>query len=80
MDLHVKRFKVRYQGKDYGPNSVIYNVEQELAEKLAAGSNGTIEALPAREETVADIKNKVSNTSNGESVSLPSVDPKKTVK
>ncbi|SDD89529.1 hypothetical protein [Sporomusa acidovorans] len=83
MDLHVKRFKVRYQGKDYGPGSVIYNVEQELAKKLAAGSNGTIEALPEREETTTDetdIKNEVSKVANDEAVSLPSVDPKKTMK
>lgn len=49
MDLLIKRFSVRYQGKDYGPGSVIYGVPDEMAEGLVAESNGTIEALPARQ-------------------------------
>ena len=86
MDLLIKQFKLRYQGKDYGPSSVIYDVEKGLAERLIAGSNGTIESLPEREVTTADAKdagNKKTarNKDNGDGAgALPSVDPSKTVK
>ncbi|WP_094607738.1 hypothetical protein SPSIL_009000 [Sporomusa silvacetica DSM 10669] len=93
MDLHVKQFTVRYQGKDCGPGSIIYDVDQELGENLIADSNGTIEALPEREVSAAsttDVKvsadigaSTVADTSTetGDSTAtLPSVDPKKTVK
>ena len=88
MDLHVKRFKVRYQGKDYGPGSVIYGVDQEQAESLIVGSNGTIAALPGKEDAVSETKDKkaksTANQVNGakavELGGLPAVDPTKTVK
>ena len=87
MDLHVKRFKVRYQGKDYGPGSIIYDVEQEQAESLIAGGNGTIEALPEREESapVASSRGRRGKEAKETEavdniVGLPTIDPSKTVK
>jgi hypothetical protein len=85
MDLHVKRFTVRYQGKDYGPDSVIYDVKIDLGKKLIADSNGTIAALPKREAAKQEPnagKGKgdqdaiPANTGEG----LPSLDPSQTVK
>ncbi|HWR07757.1 hypothetical protein [Sporomusa sp.] len=88
MDLHIKQFTVRYQGKDYGPGSVIYDVEQAVAENLIAGSNGTIAALPGKEEAVSGPKDKktksAADPANGAKAvdlgGLPAVDPTKTVK
>lgn len=87
MNLHVKRFTVRYRGKDYGPGSVIYDVEQEEATDLIAGSNGTIEALPEREEAAPTSsgqerkEEKVKNSeTDGNITGLPAIDPSKTVK
>lgn len=89
MNLHVKRFTVRYQGKDYGPGSVIYDVEQEQAKSLIAGGSGTIEALPEREEsapaaTSLGRKGKEAKDADisvtDDMAGLPAVDPSKTVK
>ena len=84
MDLHVKRFLVSYQGKRYGPGSVIYNVPSEIANKLLSESNGTIEALPQRDDDIIDDNEDIvsvndDNDTNA-SIGLPSIDPKKTVK
>lgn len=59
MDLYVKQFTVRYQGKDCGPGSIIYDVDQKLAERLISGSNGTIEALPERTLVSSDSKAEI---------------------
>jgi len=56
LDLHVNQFNVRYQGKDYGPGSVIYNMNKKEAAALIAGSNGTIVALPEREEAPLNVE------------------------
>lgn len=86
LNLHVKRFTVRYQGKDYGPGSVIYDVEHEEAADLIAGSNGTIEALPEREETAPTASRRggkgkdAKDAESADSIGLPTIDPSKTVK
>jgi hypothetical protein len=53
MDLIVKKFAVRYGGRDYGPGQlggeIIADVPDSLAKSLVAGSNGTIAELPRRE-------------------------------
>lgn len=50
MDIRINRFNVSYQGKIYGPGSVIYNVSKKIGEKLVEESNGEIEKLPLRGE------------------------------
>jgi hypothetical protein len=75
-DLRINRFTVRYQGKDYGPGSIIPGVPDDMANKLVVESNGTIEALPRREgSTLSD-----DDGADKESIILPSIDPAKTVK
>ncbi|WP_425057624.1 hypothetical protein SCACP_21410 [Sporomusa carbonis] len=78
MDLYIKQFKVRYQGQDYGPGSVLYGVPDALAKKLVDESNGAIEALSAQNgaKVVPDPAAEVKEST----VSLPSVDPAQTVK
>ena len=81
MNLHIKRFSVRREGVNYGPNSVIYDVPEDEAEKLISESNGTIEAMPERDGNIADEvkdENVADNVNGGNG--LPVVDPKKTVK
>ncbi len=56
MNLLINQFTVRYQGKDYGPGSVIYNMNKKEAAALIAGSNGTIVALPEREEEPVNLE------------------------
>lgn len=56
MDLLINQFTVRYQGKDYGPGSVICNMDKKEAAALIAGSNGTIVALPEREDTLPNVE------------------------
>ena len=51
MDIRINRFNVRYQGKIYGPGSVIYNVPEITGKDLVKESNGEMEELPLREET-----------------------------
>ena len=86
MDLHVKKFQVRYQGNNYGPGSVIYDVPNGVGEKLIAESNGTIEAMPKRDDDIKIVNTikSVNDSDNLEDVDvdagLPSLDPKKTVK
>lgn len=77
MDLHVKQFTVRYQGKDYGPGSIIYGMPNDEAEKLIEESNGTIEALPERDNVVMTTDN---SNDDGLKDGLPSLDPSLTVK
>ncbi|MBP2655885.1 MAG: hypothetical protein H6Q73_3454 [Firmicutes bacterium] len=85
MDLHVKKFKVRYQGQDYGPGTVIYGVPDDIAKELINGSNGAIEALPDR-QPVAETANQDEKQSGknkikaSDDTALPSVDPSSTVK
>lgn len=80
MDLHVKRFTIRYRGKDYGPGSVIYDVPDKEAKALVVGSNGTIEGLPMRKpgrQPETDMADAGGATG---AEGLPSLDPAKTVK
>ena len=84
MDLHNKKFTVRYQGVDYGPGTVIYGVDDALAEQLISDSNGAIEALPEKEAPKK--QKKASPNSNSEDANeqtgtgLPEVNPQNTVK
>ena len=91
MDLLIKRFSVRYQGSDFGPGSVLYDVEAAVAAKLVAESNGEIEALPSREEAAkpkaaaeaaakSKAKGKAAEAAAEDEAALPSVDPAATVK
>lgn len=89
MDLRVNQFKVRYQGRDYGPGGVICGVDAEQAEALVAASNGEIEALPdrtAEPETAAEETDKTADVAKttgkkaDDAGELPKVDPAKTVK
>lgn len=78
MNLHVKRFNVRHKGVNYGPNSVIYDVSKDEGEKLIVESNGTIEAMPEREEgSIVDVEKDSDKLDFG---GLPTVDPSETVK
>lgn len=90
MDLRINQFKVRYQGRDYGPGEVICDVDAEQAAALVSASNGEIEALPPR-DTNAQAATEPPAEASGESVKatgkkaddageLPKVDPAKTVK
>ena len=85
MDILVHQFKVRYQGKDYGPNSIIQGISGEEGKSLIAGSNGALAELPARGEAPQEPASDTgtSGDTDGDTdagAELPKVDPAKTVK
>lgn len=84
MDILVKQFTVRREGRNYGPQSIIQGVPDEEAAKLIAESNGALVELPAREaEPETDAKEPTAGKSGGkkaDDAALPNVDPAATVK
>lgn len=74
MDIRINRFNVRHQGEFYGPGDVIYGVNEKDGRKLVEESNGELEELPSRSETVAGQEDE------GGGSALPPIDPSKTVK
>jgi len=86
VDILVKRFTVKHNGKHYGPGDIICNVPDESGRKIVNESNGEMEELPAREPIESPI-NPESQTNpetteikgNDTGEALIPIDPKKTV-
>lgn len=72
MDLLVKRYTLRHNGKDYGPGTLLKGIPDDEAAEIIRIADGDVEALQA--EVDADGADQAANEKG-----LPPVDPKATV-
>lgn len=82
MDLIIKRFTLRYNGKDYKAGTVLTGLSEEEGKEIIKVADGDVEAV---QETVAvDVSKEEEETAEDDKGNdaqdvLQAVDPKKTM-